>query len=102
MDLKRNLREICSLLDGVDLIGVAPSYGPRVKLSVVITEAPLEGDTIIVEDLCADCEICVNVCPSGALKKPVKEARPNYDRFVCYSFYTANEGCGLCMSKCPR
>jgi epoxyqueuosine reductase len=78
------------------------SYGPRVKLSVVLTEAPLEGGNIIVEDLCNDCEICVKVCPSGALKEPVGETRPNYDRFVCCSFYTANKGCGLCMSKCPR
>lgn len=92
---------------GLGIIGkngllITPSYGPRVKLSVVITEAPLEGDNITVEDLCADCEICIKVCPSGALKEPVKKARPNYDRFVCCSFYTANEGCGLCMSKCPR
>ena len=92
---------------GLGIIGkngliLTPSYGPRVKLSLVITEAPLEGDNITAEDLCADCEICIKVCPSGALKEPVGEARPNYDRFVCCSFYTANEGCGLCMSKCPR
>ena len=92
---------------GLGIIGkngllITPLYGPRVKLSVVLTEAPLKGDNIIVEDLCGDCEMCFKVCPSGALKEPVGEARPNYDRFVCCSFYTANEGCGLCMSKCPR
>ncbi len=81
---------------------ITDSYGPRVKLSAVITEAPLEGDTVVVDDLCGDCEICLKVCPSGALKEPVGKNWPNYDRFVCCSFYTANEGCGLCMSKCPR
>jgi epoxyqueuosine reductase QueG len=92
---------------GLGIIGkngllITPSYGPRVKLSVVLTEASLEADPIIGEELCSDCTICIKVCPSGALKEPTKEVRPNYDRFVCCSFYTANEGCGLCMSKCPR
>jgi len=92
---------------GLGIIGknglvLTPAYGPRIKLSVVISEAPLEGDNIAVEDLCDDCEICIKVCPSGALKEPVGDSRPNYDRFVCCSFYTANEGCGLCMGKCPR
>ena len=92
---------------GMGVIGkngllITPSYGPRVKLSAVLTEASLEADPIIGEDLCGDCTVCIKVCPSGALKEPTKDARPNYDRFVCCSFYTANEGCGLCMSKCPR
>ncbi len=80
---------------------VTPSHGPRVKLSAVLTEAPLEGAPVLVEDLCGDCDICWKVCPSGALKEPEGTDGPNYDRFVCCSFYTANEGCGLCMSKCP-
>ena len=92
---------------GMGIIGkngllITPSYGPRVKLSAVLTEARLEGDPIMGEDLCGDCNICIKVCPSGALQEPTQEVRPNYDRFVCCSFYTANEGCGLCMGKCPR
>jgi epoxyqueuosine reductase len=92
---------------GMGVIGkngllITPSYGPRVKLSAVLTEAELEGDPLVEEDICGDCSICIKVCPSGALKEPEGQARPNYDRFVCCSFYTANEGCGLCMAKCPR
>jgi epoxyqueuosine reductase QueG len=92
---------------GMGVIGkngllLTPSYGPRLKLSAVLTEASLEGSHPIEEDFCDDCTICIKVCPSGALKEPTQDARPNYDRFVCCSFYTANEGCGLCMSKCPR
>lgn len=92
---------------GLGVIGkngllITPRYGPRLKLSAVLTEAPLKATPKIADDLCGDCEICVKVCPSGALKAPVGDDRPNYDRFVCCSFYTANEGCGLCMSKCPR
>jgi epoxyqueuosine reductase QueG len=91
---------------GLGMIGkngllVTRAYGPRVRLSVVITEAPLIGDSVFVEDLCGDCNICCKSCPSGALKAPSEDGKPNYDRFVCFSFYTANQGCGLCMSKCP-
>lgn len=81
---------------------LTPEYGPRVKLSAVLTEAPLAADSVIGKDMCGDCDICFKVCPSGALKEPTAEKRPNYDRFACCAFYTANEGCGLCMSKCPR
>ncbi len=92
---------------GLGVIGkngllLTPVYGPRVKLSVVLTEAELEADDVFSDDLCGDCTICIRVCPAGALKTPKGDLRPNYDRFVCSSFYTANEGCGLCMSKCPR
>ena len=53
---------------GMGVIGkngllLTPSYGPRVKLSVVLTEASLEGSHPIEEDLCADCTICIKVCP---------------------------------------
>lgn len=76
-------------------------YGPRVRLSAVLTEAPLAGDEHIAADVCGDCDNCYKVCPSGALKAPSEDGKVNYDRFVCCSFLTANEGCGLCMSKCP-
>lgn len=92
---------------GLGVIGkngllLTASYGPRVRFSAVLTEAPMEGSSLIKKDLCGDCDICIKVCPSGALKDSVDGERPNYDRFVCCAYYTANEGCGLCMSKCPR
>lgn len=91
---------------GLGVIGkngllLTPSYGPRVRLSAVLTEAPLAEDSILAQDLCRDCDVCHKVCPSGALKAPSEDGKANYDRFVCCSFYTANDGCGLCMSKCP-
>lgn len=95
-----------ALKAGLGVIGksgllLTRSFGPRVKLSAVLTEAPLSGEGVIVEDLCGACDICYKVCPSGALKAPYEDGTTHYDRFVCYSFYTANGGCGLCMSKCP-
>ncbi|MCG6894943.1 MAG: 4Fe-4S binding protein [Desulfobacteraceae bacterium] len=77
------------------------AFGPRVRLSAVLTEAPLPCEDVVFEDLCGGCDICYKVCPSGALKAPSADGKTDYDRFVCCSFYTANDGCGLCMSKCP-
>ena len=92
---------------GLGIIGkngliLTKPYGPRVRLSAVLTEAELNPSPLIVDDICQDCDICYKVCPSKALKKPEGNNRPNYDRFVCSAYYTANIGCGLCMSKCPR
>lgn len=81
---------------------LTPDYGARVRLSVVLSEALIEEDPILEEDLCIDCSICIATCPSGALKEPAGQQRVNIDRFVCSSFYTANRGCGLCMSRCPK
>ena len=81
---------------------ITPEYGPRIKLSAVLTEADLAGDPLNTDDVCGDCDICIKVCPSGALKPPDLGKIPNHDRFVCNSFYTANEGCGMCLAKCPR
>lgn len=92
---------------GLGVIGkngllLTQAYGPRVKLSAVITEAPLAADEVMTGDLCGDCDICYKVCPSKALKAPTEKGEPNFDRFVCCSFFTANEGCSLCMARCPR
>lgn len=81
---------------------ITPQYGPRIKLSAVLTEAPLKANDLMNNDVCGDCDICIKVCPSGALKTPVQDRTPNFDRFVCNSFYTANGGCGMCLAKCPR
>lgn len=81
---------------------ITPAYGPRVKLTAVITAAPIEPDTVNVADPCQGCNICIKVCPSGALQAPKQDQQVNYNRFVCNSYYTASGGCGLCMSRCPH
>ena len=81
---------------------ITPSYGPRVKLTALLTKAQIKPDEMVLGDPCEGCSTCIKVCPSGALKEPQGSQRVKHDRFVCCSFYAANQGCGLCMSKCPR
>ena len=42
-------------------------WGPRVRLGAVVTNALLEADKSIEEELCGDCDLCVQSCPAQAL-----------------------------------
>ena len=42
-------------------------WGPRVRLGAVVTNALLEADKPIKEELCGDCDLCVQSCPAQAL-----------------------------------
>jgi len=51
----------------------------------------------VEEDKCVACAICVNVCPTGALVKEIKN-----DALYRY-FSSANcTNCGLCQEACPH
>jgi epoxyqueuosine reductase QueG len=42
-------------------------YGPWIRLQSILTDAPLEPDQESTQDLCGDCTICIDECPTGAL-----------------------------------
>lgn len=48
-------------------LALNPTWGPRVRYATVITDAPLAADSPLEEDLCTDCDLCIQVCPVGAL-----------------------------------
>jgi len=45
---------------------IIPDYGPYFHLSMIITDAPLKPDKRFEQDLCADCNLCIEACPKGA------------------------------------
>lgn len=45
------------------------------------------------EDICGDCRLCESVCPSGALRNPVWDAR------LCIAYTTHH--CLVCQEVCP-
>lgn len=57
---------------GLGVIGknrllLTSKWGPRVRLGAVVTDAPLAADQPLQEQLCDDCDMCVQSCPAQAL-----------------------------------
>lgn len=46
---------------------IHPSLGARVLFTAVLCEMDLPSDPPVTEDLCIDCNICVDECPGAAL-----------------------------------
>lgn len=51
---------------------IHPRMGTRVIFTAVLSELDLPSDPRITEDLCIDCDICVESCPAGALNEAGK------------------------------
>ncbi len=51
---------------------IHPRLGTRVIYSAILSELDLPSDPQVTEDLCTDCNICVESCPAGALDEEGK------------------------------
>jgi reductive dehalogenase len=90
---------------------MVPKLGPRVRIAVITTNAPIQPDLrkpdYTVHDFCNICKKCAFVCPSQALSKGNMEMingvgkwQVNHEK--CFSFWcTSGTDCGRCMSVCP-
>lgn len=109
--------EFASLFEsaGAGFIGknhlvITEEFGCRVCLGFIVSNAPLlHGDyryKNFSSNICGDCTICEEYCPSGALKKG------NYDQKKCEQFINDPENqikisphsvykCDTCMRVCP-
>jgi reductive dehalogenase len=58
---------------------ITPRFGPRVRLSAVLTNLPLVTDTPIdfgVTEFCNTCKKCARMCPSGSISHDERTAEP--------------------------
>jgi epoxyqueuosine reductase QueG len=53
---------------GKNALIINPTYGPWLRLAVVLTNAAMKHDEPFEQDLCGDCEECVKACPVNALE----------------------------------
>ena len=93
---------------------VTPQYGSMVRLSVILTNAPLNCAKPMNESQCGSCEACVKACPGGAVTgkawslgtprevifNPVKCLETALAR-TKMSFGEARSICGKCIEVCP-
>ncbi len=82
---------------------LTPEYGARVRLSALITDAPLPPTAAgEVDDPCPACGgACIKICPAGAIPRPVPGEPVRIDRFRCSTTINASGGCSECLKICP-
>ena len=88
-------------------------YGPRVRLSAVLVDAPLTCGTPVTESGCPDdCRLCVEVCPCRALigtrwdamrlrAEIIDYHRCNRMRSAFIPKLGRKNACGRCLAVCP-
>ncbi|MDT8322829.1 MAG: 4Fe-4S dicluster domain-containing protein [Bacteroidota bacterium] len=90
---------------------MTPRLGPRVRIAVVTTDAPLAPDIPSHDesmlDFCLRCNKCADNCPAQAI--PTGEridddglARWQIDSDACFLFWNqVGTDCGRCIAVCP-
>ncbi|MFP4468324.1 MAG: hypothetical protein ACLFN2_05110 [Bacteroidales bacterium] len=90
---------------------MTPRLGPRVRIAVVTTDAPLVADgsrhdpTMI--EFCRICEKCADCCPGKSIPQGEMEDTDGIRRWKinaesCYRYWCiAGTDCGRCMAVCP-
>ncbi len=54
---------------GYSKVFLSPEYGPRQRLAMLLTDAPLEPDPIFEEKICDRCLLCVKECSGNAISR---------------------------------
>jgi epoxyqueuosine reductase QueG len=97
---------------GKNCLLITSVYGPRIRLSSILTNAPLPGTNNPTEQRCDTCRACVEICPAAAIKGrnyQFRESREErFDFRKCQSYFEELEKdtskkavCGMCLYICP-
>ena len=98
---------------GKNCLLVNPQYGSAVRISSLLTNAPLKCDEPINGSLCGECDLCVKNCPAQALKGVLWKIGVQREEIIdaekCYKkqveIMTEKTGietdlCGKCFAVC--
>lgn len=96
---------------GKNCLLINPKYGPRIRWTFILTDAPFEENKEILESRCGNCDRCAKICPAQAiLGRNYVEHEPRELRFdvkKCEEYFDKikEEGkleiCGMCQYACP-
>lgn len=86
---------------GYNGLVLTEEFGPRVHLTVCLTEAKLKSGIKAAERYCRDCNICIVKCPPKALDYPGKGEVYKINKFACSTYLTEAGGCWECVKQCP-
>jgi epoxyqueuosine reductase QueG len=86
---------------GMSSLLITEKYGPRVQLTLCLTEAALKSTAGKTQKNCRYCNVCVVKCPSKALGRPKAGEAYALNKFACRQYVEASGGCSECMRVCP-
>lgn len=88
-------------------------YGSFIFLGYILTDLEIEKNSIIIEEDCKDCTLCIQACPTNALESPY-----TLNPRRCISYLTQTKdiipeelrhkmgikiyGCDTCQLVCPK
>lgn len=91
---------------------ITKQYGPRVRLSTLFTDMPLQTNQSYEDNHCGKCKRCVDACPANAIVGNlwsdgiVREALIDVKRCDNWKIdhYSQFHGqvCGICVAICPH
>ncbi len=104
-------------LSGLGTIGKSSmflhkKYGANVRLGSIFTNCEFDVSDIVPVSLCKGCNLCVDACPSGAIKgrewSSECEREDMFSAEKCSNYMKQNfrhigrgAVCGICMKVCP-
>jgi epoxyqueuosine reductase len=93
---------------------VTKRFGSAIRLTSVLTDAPIITGRPVNESLCGQCTCCIDACPArahtGAIWRAGIPREALYDAYKCrekaQEYEKAREGihaniCGICIVACP-
>lgn len=93
---------------------VTPEYGGAIRLSSLMTNAPLPVSEPVAESRCGECRICADRCPARALTGKLWQAgmarEELFQREICKQTQEDRmeratgiraDLCGMCFAVCP-
>lgn len=99
---------------GKSCLLITPEYGSGIRMSTILTDAPLICNKPINESKCGACSRCVDACPAQALKGTLWNTCVDRDEIVNHEMcakkakeqMVKNAGiemdiCGKCFVVCP-
>ncbi len=91
---------------------ITRKYGPRIRISTVLTDIPFQTNDLIGKNYCGTCKNCVGACPAGAIvgnlwdeslprEKLIDVRKCDLWKINNYSQFHGHV-CGICVSVCPH
>lgn len=98
---------------GKNTLLITEAYGSAVRLTSILTDAPVPAANPTYPSLCGDCSVCAEACPGSVIKghawTPETDRDALLDFFACRIIAVERgrdlgityASCGICMAICP-